>query len=71
MNEEQKVFSNREALCPNRKKFKVIEVVKDEFGYISELVVDVERNDQATVEGTKLTAEELNSIMDEIIKWKV
>ena len=71
MNEEQKVFKDRVATNPNRKKFKIIEILKDDYGYITDLIVDIERYDSPTVEGTKLKAEELNSIIDEIVKWKV
>ena len=71
MNEEQKVFKDREVVNPNRKKFKVIEIIKDENNCITELIVDIEREEQVIEEGTQITAENLNTIIDEIIKWKV
>lgn len=71
MNEEQKEFKDREVVNPNRKKFKVIEIIKDENNCITELIVDIEREEQVIEEGTQITAENLNTIIDEIIKWKV
>ncbi len=71
MNEEEKVFKDREVVNPNRKKFKVIEIIKDEDNCITELIVDIEREEQVIEEGTQITADNLNTIIDEIIKWKV
>lgn len=55
-------FQNRQAEHLNRKKLIVCDVVKDTNGNILSLTVDVERAEgNVTVEGTALTADNLNA----------
>lgn len=55
-------FQNRQAEHLNRKKLIVHDIVKDISGNIVSLTVDVERAEgNVTVEGTALTAENLNA----------
>lgn len=68
MSEEKKRFENRSGEKVNHRILKVKDVMKGDDGEISELIVSVERTDEEETTGTKLRAEDLTSIVTNMIK---
>lgn len=61
-------FVNRQSNNVNRRILKVEQVLKNELGEISELVVSVERGDTVDTVGTELNAESLTTIITNMIQ---
>ncbi len=60
-------FVDRKSKNMNRKLLKIVEVLRDESGELSEIVADIERNDsEVTQEGTPLNAENMNNVINSI-----
>lgn len=68
MSETTNKFVNRTGEKLNYRVLKVEKVLRNEVGDISELVVSVERADEATTSGTKLNAEDLTTIVANMIE---
>lgn len=75
-NEQKKEFENRNSDKINQRILKVEEIIKNEYGEISELIVSVERCDDPNTDdenpdvkytGTPLEANSLNEIIREMI----
>lgn len=61
-------FVNRQSNNVNIRILKVEQVLKNELGEISELVVSVERGDTVDTVGTELNAESLTTIITNMIQ---
>lgn len=68
MSETTNRFVNRTGEKLNYRVLKVEEVIRNDAGEISELVVSVERADEEETSGTKLNAENLNTIINSMIE---
>lgn len=64
-------LENRTSKNLNQKKLKVVEVKRNEEGEIKEIIVDIEKNDNSTCEGTKVQATELTEKLEKIVEEKM